>query len=380
MRILFYAYEYPPIGTGVSNAVFNLFREFSRQEDLHIDFVTSSLNNKWEVESVSPNITFYRIPVGKVFTKRTQDKQSPKGMVLFSLNAWLQTWKLILENKYDLAHFFGYPGGLVTLLFSWRLKYIVSLRGVDVPGYNDKFEKYYIVYKPLSRLVWKFADRVIANSKKFAELANETAPNLKIDVIPNGVDSINYQPRPESEKYKEFSITAGGTTMGPKKDLISLVRGFAKLNGEFPDTHLNLIGSGDLESELKQVVEDLSIEKAVTFFGRRPKEWVAENLAKNHVFCLPSLNEGMSNAALEALSSGLPLLLTDTGGTAELLEAGKNGFLIEKQNPKDIYDKLKVLYLDEDLRMQMGAESRERAEKMSWGGVAGEYRDIYKSY
>ena len=128
MRILFYAYEYPPIGTGVANAVLNLFREFSKQKDLHIDFVTSSLDNKWEVEEVFPNITFYRIPVGKKFSKEKQDKQSPKGMVLYSLNAWLLTWKLVFKHKYNLAHFFGYPGGLVTLLFKWKLPYVVSLR------------------------------------------------------------------------------------------------------------------------------------------------------------------------------------------------------------------------------------------------------------
>jgi glycosyltransferase involved in cell wall biosynthesis len=380
IRVLFYAYEYPPLGGGVANAVENLFEQFSKEKDLHIDFITSSLDNKWEVDdSLYSNITFYKIPVGKK-TPENYHKQKAKDMVLYSWNAFLLTWKLIFKHKYNLAHFFGFPGGLVTLLFRWKMHYIISLRGVDVPGYNDRFGLYYkLFYTPLSWLIWQFADKVIANSKGLADLANQTSKK-SVNIIPNGVDISKFQVVDEKEKFENFTVTGGATLLGRKKGLEYLIRGFAKLNKEFPDTRLKLIGSGDLWDEFQNLINELNIEKSAELLGRKEHKWIEENLPKFHALCLPSLNEGMSNAALEGLASGLPLILTNTGGTEELLVEGENGFIVEKKNPDDIYDKLRKLYQDAELRKRMGENSRKRAESMSWESVAREYLDIYRKY
>ena len=86
----------------------------------------------------------------------------------------------------------------------------------------------------------------------------------------------------------------------------------------------------------------------------------------------------MSNAMLEGLAAGLPLVITDTGGSRELL-ANDNGLLVESSSPEDIYVKLKKLYLDDDLREKMGQRSRELAEGMSWKSTAESYYKIYRS-
>ena len=118
------------------------------------------------------------------------------------------------------------------------------------------------------------------------------------------------------------------------------------------DTNLLLIGSGDLEEELREQVKSLGIEDKVDFTGYMEKSALSKNLPRCHVFCLPSINEGMSNATLEAISSALPIVVTEVGGKDELLKG--NGFLIPKRNSKEITRRLELLYADESLRKEMG--------------------------
>lgn len=377
MNVLFFGYEYPPLGGGVGNAIKHLFEEYSKFDDLQIDFVTTSIDNNYKVEKKYKNITFYHIPIGER-TPEDYHKQKPKDMVLYIIKSYFLTWRLIFRKKYDLIHFFGYPGGVVPLLFRWKIPYIISLRGVDVPGYNDRFKKIYFIYKPLSKIIWRFAYKVVANSQGLADLAKETAPKQKFKVIPNGVDTKSFYPVSDNEKYHKFSITAGGTLFGAKKGLKYLISGFAKFNKKHPDTRLVLIGSGDLEEELKKQVKKLNIQNSVEFIGRKSHKWIQKNLPKFHVFCLPSINEGMSNAALEALSSGLPLILTDTGGTKEILTEGENGYTVPKKNTDEISIKIENLYLQPNLRKTFGDASRKKAENMNWNKVAIEYMIIYQ--
>ena len=91
------------------------------------------------------------------------------------------------------------------------------------------------------------------------------------------------------------------------------------------------------------------------------------------------MNEGMSNAMLEALASGLPLLVTRTGGADEVLEEGINGFALEMRSAEDIAEKLLRLRNDRELRTRMAVASRRKAEAMSWGNVAWQYVKVYGS-
>ena len=377
MKVLLYSYEYPPLGGGVANALKHILPELSKQENLEIDFVTSALDNKFAKYELFPRITVHKLPIGKK-SQHNLHKQSAKDMIIFTFMAYFYTWKLILAKKYDFNHFFGFPGGIVSLLFRWRMRYIISLRGIEVPGYSPKFGNWYKIYRPFAWLSWKFADAVITNSQALGELAQKTMPNLKFGVITNGVDVEAIKPKTEDDKFPEFTVTAGGTILGKIKGLDYLMTGFAKLHKEFPDTKLKLIGSGDARPELEDLAMKFSIQDAVEFLGRQPHEWIEQNLGKFHMLCLPSLNEGMSNAMLEGLSAGLPLVITETGGTKEILDENKNGMIVPQQDSESIYLALRKLYLDPELRIKMGKASRAKAEQMSWQQVGQDYYNLYK--
>lgn len=374
IRLLLYGYEYPPLGGGVSNALKNILKQFSSKDSLTIDFITSSLDNKFSIEQLYPNITMHRVPVG---LKREKDfhTQTPLNMFRYTWHSYWLTWNLIRRHRYDFNHFFGLPGGLVSLMFRWKMKYMISLRGVDVPGHSQSHKHYYLLYRPLSRLIWKYAHKVITNSQKLADSASKTAPNVKIDIITNGVDTNSISPVDEKEKFDTFSITSGGTRLIAVKGLDYLIRGYAKFHREHNDSQLILIGSGKLENRLKELSNELGVKDSVQFLGIKPHSWIKKNLPRFHVYCLTSLNEGMSNSMMEAAAAGLPLVVTDVGGVDEILQ--NNGLLIRKRNIDDIYLNLKKFYLNEEMRIQMGRKSREIASKMSWHHIAGQYYEAY---
>lgn len=373
-RVLFIVYELSPLGGGVATAASQLLREFSKHKNLYIDVVTSSLNNKWEKEQFSKNIVIHRVPIGKKPPERYH-QQTPWEMLRFTMHSLQKIHWLLKQEKYQIAHYFGYPSALPGYIFRKRVPYIVSLRGVDVPGYNQKFGLYYHLYKPLAKLTWKHAQAVIANSRWLADLAQKTL-DREIRIIPNGVDTDKFKPVAEKDKFKQFTVTAGGTVMGPKKGLEYLMEGFAIFHKKHPESRLLLFGSGVLENKLRHMASDLGIKSCVEFASRVSHDELASQLPRCHVMCLPSLAEGMSNAVLEAEACGLPLVVTQVGGTEELLDG--NGFLIEKRNSQEITVALTKIYENDKQRTEMSKKSRQQAQKMSWQQTAKKYLDVYK--
>jgi glycosyltransferase involved in cell wall biosynthesis len=101
--------------------------------------------------------------------------------------------------------------------------------------------------------------------------------------------------------------------------------------------HVNFVGSGELEKELKSFVHTNNINDYFTFHG--VQQDVNSILLNSHIFLLPSIDEGFPIAILEAMRTGLPIVSTNVGGIAEMIDHGKSGFLIES-TVEGIYEML----------------------------------------
>ena len=145
-----------------------------------------------------------------------------------------------------------------------------------------------------------------------------------------------------------------------------------------PQLRLKILGDGSDKERLETMVRALRLEDQVQFFGRIPRDKTAPYYQEASVFVLPSLNEGMSNALLEALACGLPIIATDTGGSKELVTDGENGFIVKMKSAADIAEKLERLIQDTELRQRFGEASRRRAQTMSWANIARQYVSMYK--
>lgn len=379
MRIIFFNYEYPPLGGGAANATANILREYAKLEKLQVDLVTSSIDQKYHLEKIGENIMIHRLPIGK--NESNLHFQSQKDLLLYSWRAYWFSRSLCREQKYDLTHsFFTVPCGFISMLLKWefRLPYIASLRGSDVPGYSDRFPLIYTFLKPLFALIWQQAAAVISNSRGLKELALKTNLQQKIGVIYNGIDIEDFRPDENAINQENFVITPGASRITDRKGLNYLIEAVAILAKKYPQIKLKIMGDGNARENLEKLVLEFGIENNAEFLGRISREETTPRYQEASVFVLPSLNEGMSNAMLEALASGLPIVATDTGGTAELVTDGENGYIIKMKDATDIAEKIEKLINDPALRKKMGAASRARAEKMSWQKVAEEYYNLYK--
>lgn len=376
MKILFLNYEFPPLGGGAANATLNILKELGKRNDLEIDLVTSS-TDKYKEEQFAPNIKIYYLDIGKAGNIHFQ---SQKELVKYAFKAFKFAKKLKKSQNYDLVHaFFGIPCGFVAMFL--KISYIVSLRGTDVPFYNERFKVLdKLIFRWLNKnFIWKRALAVITNSEGLKNLALRSSPSQKIGVIYNGVDTEKFHPD-ETMKNKEFTILYNSRFI-ERKGIRYLIDAFIKFNSIYPESRLLTISSGNLEEEMKRKVKEVGIENAVEFYGAlSPKtNEIAEIYRKCHVFVLPSLNEGMSNSLLEALATGMPIIATDTGGTKELV-GSDNGIIIPMHSSQAIFEALERLYKDQEQMNDMGKKSRERAEKMSWATTAEQYYQIYKKH
>jgi len=253
----------------------------------------------------------------------------------------------------------------------YKLPYIISLRGSDVPFYNKRFEKLdKLIFKRLSKKIWKKSKATITNSGGLRELALKSSPKQKIDIIYNGVDIGKFKPLKTKKKNKKIVLISTGRLIKRKgyQYLIPAIRNL--------DIKLQLIGDGNLTTELKQLVKQNKID--VEFLGKKNHKEIIKYLQKADVFVLPSLNEGMSNSILEAMACGLPIITTDTGGSKELIKG--NGFIVKKNNISELKDAMQKFIDNSKLIKQMGNKSRKLVEEMSWNNVADKYLGVYRGW
>ena len=364
-NILMLNYEFPPLGGGAGNATYYLLKEFSKYPNLDIDLVTASVND-YKVERFAENITVHFLDIHK--NNRDLHYQNNRDLILYSFKAYWYSRKLRARKTYNLCHaFFGIPCGFVALLLG--LPYIVSLRGSDIPFYNNRFywmDK--LVFKKLSKKVWGKAVVVIANSEGLKELAKTTAPDQEIAVIYNGVDFNEFYPANNKVLNEKIKLISTGRLIERKgyAYLIKALEGNKKVE-------LTLIGDGNLKGELNDLAVECGVDVKIP--GMVAHDEIPDYLRNADVFVLPSLNEGMSNSVLEAMACGLPIITTNTGGSKELING--NGFVINKNSILDLKKALdQYLYYKNLIKVHSG-KSIKIAEGMSWGAIAKQYKQQY---
>jgi len=154
-----------------------------------------------------------------------------------------------------------------------------------------------------------------------------------------------------------------------------LLEAMPKVLAKVPNAHLDLAGSGDLEQALAERIAGMGLSDAVTLHGSVPQEALPVLLRQASLFALPSHAEGMSNALLEGIACGLPVVVTDTGGTKELLDG--NGLVIPMKDPSSLADAMIEILSDHSKRAAMRSASLKVADRYSWETLGRAYYEMY---
>lgn len=363
--ILLLNYEFPPLGGGAGNATKYLCKEFAHRSDIAVDVITASADSD-RIEKYAEHITIYYLDVGK--KGKNLHYQTYRQLLTYSWRAYWFSRSRMQKRSYSLVHaFFGIPCGCIAFLL--RLPYIVSIRGSDVPFYNKRFHVLdLLLFSHISRLVWKHAYAVIANSQELKRLAHRTIPDQHISVIPNGVDTGVFVPIQKNQGTVLSLISVG--RLIPRKGYTYLLEAIEGLSVE-----LTLVGDGPSRIALKELAHEKDV--SVHFAGAVAHDEIPAILQTADVFVLPSLNEGMSNAVLEAMACGLPVVVTDVGGSTELVEG--NGYIVPKGNVLKLREAIQEYVQNPGLVSEHGRCSRERVEDAAWSRVASAYVQVYES-
>ncbi len=367
--------EFPPLGGGTGVVNYHLLREMAERPDVTVDLVTSSRGrHTYERERFSERITLHKVPVDN----RNIHHSTNCELLRYTGRGLRLAYRLVNHHHYDVSFAFaGVPAGALgyALNLTHRLPYVLSLQGPDVPGFEERYNWLYPFLKPLIRRIWRRAGAVTAISAEQAALARRTMPHFKLVTIPNGVDTDAFCPA-EKEAKQEVNLVCAARLI-ERKGQHHLLEALARLHGccRRP-VRVTLVGTGDAEPKLRDLAARLQIAQAVTFQGYVPREAMAQVYQAADIFVLPSQQEGMSIALLEAMASGLPVVVTQTGGTDELVTKGLNGDIVPWADVPALTQALKTLVEDEATRVRMGAESRRRTIRFGWPALAARYLEL----
>jgi len=243
------------------------------------------------------------------------------------------------------------------------------------------------------REVRRLTDRIIGH---YIAVSDDIAACLRrhlrvnperITRIYNGVDTRRFHPAPARSRsayppgFRDPAALIIGTVGNLRrvKNPQGLIRAFATVchagGADRERLRLALVGDGPLRDECAELVRQLGIGDRVWLAGRRSD--IPELLRGMDVFVLPSHAEGTSNAILEAMATGLPVVAVNTGGNAELVGDGETGLLTPSAEAAALAGAISRYVEDAGLRQRHGAAGRKRAETFSLDEMARAYAAVY---
>lgn len=215
----------------------------------------------------------------------------------------------------------------------------------------------------------------VSQSVKDFMIENQISRDEKIVVIYNGIEKNNKEVKIFSRK--EIVIGTVGT-LNPQKGMQFLIDAMEKIVREFPEVKLRIVGDGTYKKVLQRIVKNKKLTKAVKFLGFVRD--IEDELTIFDIYVQPSLSESFGLAILQAMSVGLPIVATNTGGIPEVVTANKSGILVEPGKSDALSDAILKLLRDPEKAKKMGKLSKEDAQiKFSLDDMVKETEQVYES-
>ncbi len=374
MKILMLNYEFPPMGGGGGQAHLALLRQYADRRDLSVDVVTSAPKPGLSTEELARNIRIHKVGI----QKKDLHLWRRGEIIVWLAKAGSFYRRLIGQEKYDLVHaFFGFPTGWLCYRTARRLPYIISLRGSDVPGANARLKLDYKILGPLVfKPIWQKAAALVACSEGLKARALQFLPSAQIQVICNGVDLERFHPtKAANDSGLLRMLTVGRLSVTKRLPLLLEVVELLRKQGQ--NVHLTVVGGGALEAQLRRSLGERNLRNTVTLLGRREGSEMPDIYRQHDLFVSASMQEGMSNAMLEAMASGLPIVTTRCEGVDELI--ADNGVVVDDSRPEPLAAAVQGLAGDRVALKVMSVAARRKAETFGWDKVARQYLDLYQT-
>ena len=224
--------------------------------------------------------------------------------------------------------------------------------------------------RALLRGLTRMADHVVGNAEAIRRMLveEEGMSAERVSVIPNGLDLARFAARVREGLKAALPDTKGAPVVvhvanmnHPVKRQEDLLRALAMVRLKGQALHAFLVGDGPRRAELERLAGSLGLTDTVHFLGHRADVPAVYARADFGVLC--STAEGMSNAVMEGMAAGLPMVVTRVGGNPELVADGVRGLVVPPLRPQAMTEAFCTLLADRELGRRMGAEARAFVER-----------------
>lgn len=289
------------------------------------------------------------------------------GIVAF----WAKIYLTIRKIKPDIVH----SQSLRISIPAWaaqkyqKIPYVVWGQGSDIylPGRFTRMT---------SKPILQDADAVLALTEDMKQKMRKIC-DREVSVVPNGVDLERFKISSRGNKEGNAKTIVFVGRLHPVKGVQYLIEAMSIIHLETPDVKLVLVGDGVERSNLEELAERLELNGCIQFVGQVPQERIPQIMHQADVFALSSLSESFGIVNLEAMATGLPIVATNVGGIPDIVEERVNGYLVNAKSPDEIADRILILLQNDEMREEISANNKEKAELFTWDKVTGTVEKIY---
>ncbi len=375
LKILMVAPQFYPMTGGYEIAALRLSRALV-QRGHTVEVVTEQRNKKWKKYEVLDGVIINRI--FSVYKKKIHQ---------LSFNSSLISFLLVRGRKFDVFHLhqYGLTSAIVILVAKlMKKKVVLKTTSTGSMGIMNVFNDYKV--KNMLEKSFYGIDGFIATSKSAVnEIKKIGISQDKIFMIPNGVDENIFIPLSLEEKIairEKLKLNRDVFTaiycgrLSNAKNPLGVIDAWKKVLDKIPSAILLIVGDGEEKEKFLEKIKKYKLNENIIFWG------LQENTVKYYqvsdIFLLPSKMEGLSNAMLEALSCGLPVVSTKVSGSIDILEQYNSGKIVNIDDMESFADEIIYLYYNRKERILMGKNARKFiSDNISLSSVAEKTEKLY---
>jgi glycosyltransferase involved in cell wall biosynthesis len=300
----------------------------------------------------------------------------------FLLKSLIEARRILRRKRIDIVHH------MLPAVFNYTFSPLALVNGLKQPFvFGPISKRYYSI--PLSEralfpLTSKLHKRTIRKCAKIIAITDQTKSLYiktfdegNISVIPFGVDTEMFKPASFGEQRDVCEVLYAGSLYA-LKGVGDLIRAIADVEKHGLKANLTIVGEGQQKEELVALARALGIQEHVKFEGFVPYSEMPQYYKRCDIFCFPTMGEPFGKAVVEAMACGKPVIATNIGGPAEIIQDRVDGILVPPSNPEEIAKQIMELVQDEHERRRLGERARKSAvDRFSWSKIAEKYHELY---
>lgn len=376
-------WEYPPrIVGGISRHCEGLAREIAKSgHNVHIvtlefpgappyEEVDGVKIHRVPIELGHPNFIIWTLLFNHFMEKKIADISKNEKIDIIHAHDWL-----VAPASISSKHYLRVP--LVSTIHSTEVGRAQGLYNPD-SFLIDGFE-WWLTYESKRVIVTSYAMK--------SELEGHfRLPSEKIDVIPNGIDISRYEINVDRNNVKRrFGIDPSERIilfigrLVPQKGVEYLIMAAPKIFGQHPEARIVIVGDGWVKDNLWNLARSTGYPHKITFLGFLSDQDVIELTMSSDVLVIPSIYEPFGIVALEGMAAGVPVVASNVGGLAEIIEHDRTGFLAYRENPDSIAWGVNKILSDFGYAQWLVQNAKKKVREVySWKAVASRTIEVYE--